>query len=101
MHGLPQFIADYVSSPTGVNNSHDQNQITIYPNPVKNSMFIKDENFQKYFSIILYDITGRNILETRITSSFQEIYLANLASSIYFLEIINNGERIIKKFVKE
>ena len=101
MDELPEFIADYWSPPLGLSKPQNKNQISFFPNPVKDYLYIRNDKFQKCFNIILYDIAGRKILETLITSSFQKVNVSQLSNAIYLLNIIIDGERTVKKIVKE
>jgi len=86
---------DYTNFPTlGVD---DQNQldISIYPNPVIDKLFI--QGLSNPTKISVYDILGKLVL-SKTTSS--EINVDNLQSGIYILKIVDNQKEIVRKFIK-
>lgn len=78
-------------------------QIKIYPNPVETQMTIKVEGYtpsmQGEYS--LYNITGVMVAKRRITGETTLVDMGRQARGIYILHIVLNGEptawRVIKK----
>jgi subtilisin-like proprotein convertase family protein len=86
---------DYTNFPTlGVD---DQNQldISIYPNPVIDKLFIK--GLSNPTKISVYDLLGKLVLSKTISS---EINVDNLQSGIYIVKIVDNQKEIVRKFIK-
>jgi len=77
-------------------NDYELNAITIYPNPVNNTLNIQlEETLEK---IELYSALGRKVLESTNSS----VNVSNLASGIYLLKVYTqNGKVGIKRIVKE
>jgi surface protein len=75
----------------------DQNQldISIYPNPVIDKLFI--QGLSNPTKISVYDILGKLVL-SKTTSS--EINVDNLQSGIYIIKIVDEQKEIIRKFIK-
>lgn len=74
--------------------------IDIYPNPVKENLFITGANPGSQVRII--SITGHVILSQRIMGgNYQNIQLPNMASGMYILELIDGDKKISKQFLKE
>jgi len=70
--------------------------ITVYPNPVKEQLYINSENTIELVTI--YDINGRVLQENKNTST---ISVNNLTNGLYFVTVRSNkGQRTIK-IVKE
>lgn len=81
---IPASVSDY-----------DLNTISVYPNPVKNLIYIKSKsNFNTNFN--LFNIFGQSILKGVVSN--KQINIANLKSGIYFLKLNNNN---IIKIIKE
>ena len=75
--------------------------LIIYPNPVNNILSISFPNDNIYSTINLYNILGEKVLPSYSTQSTNyTIDLKNLSQGIYFLEVITNGERMVRKVVK-
>ena len=75
----------------------DQNQldISIYPNPVIDKLFI--QGLLNPTKISVYDVLGKLVL-SKTTSS--EINVDNLQNGIYILKIVDNQKEIVRKFIK-
>ncbi|HRI02079.1 MAG TPA: T9SS type A sorting domain-containing protein [Saprospiraceae bacterium] len=74
-------------------------ELTIYPNPVEDQLFIEWPNNQATVSI--YNATGVKLWTGTINSSY-EINTGFLVHGVYTLELIDvlSGEKILKKFIK-
>jgi hypothetical protein len=75
-----------------------ENNITIFPNPVKNTLFI-DANNQDYELISLNDISGRKIMD--LNGKKDRINLANIKSGVYLLQMKLNGKVLNLRVVKQ
>ena len=73
----------------------------IYPNPVKDELFIATEESVKEISI--YDIYGRQAMSQQVneTTSQQVVNVADLNSGIYFVKVVTNNGEVVKRFVKK
>jgi len=71
-----------------------QEKITIYPNPVKDLLFIEGIETE---SIEIIDITGRVVATTLRTN---KVDVSNLQSGNYFVRIVFEGQELIKKLIK-
>ncbi|MFD2891369.1 T9SS type A sorting domain-containing protein [Flavobacterium chuncheonense] len=95
------FIAHFEPNPLSSENFNENNTITVYPNPTKNTLTIKKhkattENFK--YNII--DVTGRNVKKG--TSKFSDyINIENISDGIYTILIeTTNGEKLSQKIIK-
>ena len=72
--------------------------VEIYPNPIKDRLFINSE--EKISSVMIYNLDGNLVLEEK--DKFKELDLAYLESGIYLVLIKLSGSRIERfKIVKE
>lgn len=82
------------------------NQIIVYPNPFKTSVnfSLKQQNI-KNISFSVNNLLGQVLYRKEKSNSPQKqtetIDLSFLPRGIYFLEVTMNGERIVKKILKE
>ena len=74
------------------------NNITIYPNPVKNQLTITAEN-EKINSIKIIDVTGKTIKV--VTENTTTINVADLPKGLYMLQIQTDKGIGTKRFIKE
>jgi len=80
---------------------HENNlssQISIYPNPVKNELFIKLNNL-KVTKMSIFDYSGR--LVKSINENVNSINVSDLQQGIYFLKVSTENGESIKRFKKE
>lgn len=72
----------------------------IYPNPTKDYIYLKNNNFQNVNSLNIYSITGKLLLSKE--GNLNQLSLQSLSSGIYFLKInySNNSSKILK-IIKE
>jgi hypothetical protein len=81
---------------TGINEI-DSKQISLYPNPAKDILYINGA--EKFQYVEIFSIIGKSVL--RIKGS-NEVDIASLASGTYIIALMDtNGTAIRKKFIKE
>ena len=76
-----------------------ENKVLLYPNPVKNTLFLTSKN--NIDSIIIYDIQGRKIQDNIVNSNELRLDTNGLIKGCYFIEIIFQNEKMTKKFIKQ
>lgn len=74
--------------------TNDFMNLAIYPNPVKNVLFVKGVNDIQ--SLELYNILGKQV--KKITNS-NSMNVENLSKGVYLLNIINNNSSTTKKII--
>ena len=73
-------------------------QMMVYPNPTTSYVNLMIENYDfQDLNFQLIDLSGKQILNQKITSSETKIDLGNLSNNIYLLQI-SNQKNIIKTF---
>ena len=81
----------------GVNEYSNNNQIAVYPNPVKNQLIIIHGEL-KMETINIIDVTGK-LLKTVIPTT-NTIDVSDLGRGMYFLQIQTENEIATSKFLK-
>jgi hypothetical protein len=74
--------------------------ISIFPNPSSQSIFVETKGII-IEKISVLDIYGNQQNYTNEFNNGNQIYISDLNSGIYFLEIKTDSGKLIKKFVKE
>ncbi|MFT6065282.1 MAG: hypothetical protein ACJAQX_001151 [Polaribacter sp.] len=88
-------------SPNAINNaslSIDKvltTPITIYPNPVKNTLYIT--GLENQFKIHVYTIVGQEIFSSK---NQHKVNVNQLKKGVYFIKIIENRKSTLFKFIK-
>ncbi|WP_198513439.1 T9SS type A sorting domain-containing protein [Confluentibacter lentus] len=75
------------------------NNLLVYPNPVRNQLFIESASTSNLVKAIIYDINGRLISEYNISnpSKVKTIDLLNVSKGMYFLKIKSDTAEVTKK----
>ena len=74
--------------------NHDATSITLYPNPVQNTLMVKAHEVS---SITVYSLTGQCVVE----SPSNQVDVASLQPGVYFARVVADGTVIVNKFVKK
>jgi phosphatidylinositol-3-phosphatase len=109
MYGLP-FVGNLQENPpitvcwitdsiTGIPEVRTQ-EIIIYPNPVRNKVYIKMEQYHDAI-VELYDLHGRIVNKILIQSEFTEVSIDNLVAGYYLAKIEQQGTISIHKIIIE
>lgn len=87
--------------PTGINNPGTLG-FAVAPNPATNKLIISGlSEWNRDAIVLLVDITGRHLLRRTVTGAAMEQDVSQLSRGIYFLEVQQNGQRVVKKIVLE
>jgi hypothetical protein len=86
-----------ISGPTG--NEWLESGLSIYPNPVKDRLFIR-RDAQQLERVEVIDLNGRLILlEEDFTG--EALNVSRLEKGVYVLKIVKNGQQTVHKFIKQ
>ena len=91
-------VVDYSSFPTSYNETPLNSLITVYPNPVSDQLFIRNNAGQE-LSAELTDITGSLLITDIISSGTGSINTTALDAGIYFLKIKAAEGEMVKKIL--
>ena len=95
-----------VAGPNGVDELSMNQNISAYPNPVKNELnFVYSSSESEDFSVELVSVTGQVILRKdfgRITNGeTKSIDMSSLATGVYFVKVKLNSEEYIQRVIKQ
>ncbi|MEZ4882358.1 MAG: endonuclease [Flavobacteriaceae bacterium] len=82
--GVEEFIADNIS---------------VYPNPTSEVVWINDNTSFPVESYSVYDISGRKVMHNTFNTTEKKVNISNLNSGIYLIELVSSEKRITKKIV--
>lgn len=92
-------LVTYVDPATGIEKLSRESHLAVYPNPVKNLLYIKaSDDFRTENALMeISDLSGRCVSR----SEFMDVVpVSHLKSGIYFIKISNNLVTINARFVK-
>ncbi len=75
--------------------------ISIYPNPVNNTLIVNILNTNQYNTLSITDVNGKNVYQTSITNQSNQVDLSSFTSGIYFVQLIGANGIETFKVVKE
>jgi hypothetical protein len=82
-------------------NSFYQNSFTIYPNPVAETLFVKN-TFNQAVQANVYDVSGKLQQSHFVEAGQSQIDVNHLHTGLYFVVFEGEtGERVSKKFIKQ
>ena len=76
-----------------------QKQISIYPNPAKDVLYLYNESISEISTIKVYDILGEQVLQKN--NPINQIDMSNLATGLLFVQIETDKGLVIKKIIKQ
>lgn len=74
--------------------------ISIYPNPVANSLNFAVTNSIVLSDVSIYDVTGKQVISSKDLSS-NSIDVSRLQSGVYFAKFASDDKTVTKKFIKQ
>ncbi len=89
-------LVECVTDIESFNTGNTDKLVTIYPNPFKYSIDININDALQINNcrMVIYNVLGKELLITRITSQKTTIETGYLSSGVYFFKVINDGQTI-------
>ncbi len=90
-----------VTEPTGISGNKITEAFSFYPNPTNDKLNCAVTGLSSHSTIQITTIEGRAVLTgIPVTRPNFEIDVSTLPSGIYFLQLSDERQRVVKKFVK-
>lgn len=89
-------------TPKGSTASVNESEIKgffVFPNPVNGDNFTITTALRENLNVKVYNILGREVLSTKLTSTNRNVNVANLSTGVYLLKVVENGKTATKKLV--
>jgi hypothetical protein len=88
------------------NENESHQNFMVYPNPVSDvlNVAIPEENLNKNISFEMIDLNGKSLMKTEkknIQESSIQLNLNGFAEGMYFLNILDNQKKTVKKLIKQ
>lgn len=83
---------------------NSENQVTVYPNPTKNNLYINKGTLDaKNYAVKIVDINGKTVSEKEFNNSqlTEQLSVSQLTSGIYMCVISTESKQIFKKIIIE
>ena len=98
-YGIPNYN-NALSNTLGIILQQNEN-VLLYPNPVKDVLNITTSELSAERTIIIYSALGQKVLETKANSATVSLPISKLTSGVYFCRIKSGNESITKTFIKQ
>jgi hypothetical protein len=83
----------------GIESAYKPLNISIYPNPATDNIYIRANDSEKFSKVQLLDLNGKVIVEINEENSFQKIYTKNLPSGMYIIRVLGSQSIYTGKIV--
>lgn len=87
-------------STLGIQENSFANEITIYPNPVKNTLQINTQD-KIIDRINIYSVLGSRVRKLAVDIVSPTVDVSSLASGVYYVQLYSGKNIALKKFIKE
>lgn len=101
----------YINSPNGADSCHymfpvgikiaELSSFDVHPNPATNTIHIKTNAAIQNGYINIYNSTGHQIIQKKISASEFDIDIHEIKSGVYIIEFINSDSKRYSKFIKK
>ena len=81
---------------TGISKTNNSFQVTIYPNPAHDLLFV--QNCDSNFRIQIFDLNGKLLASYNLSNN--QIDISHLSKGQYIINITNKNQTVVKKFIK-
>lgn len=85
---------------TGINDHKPESNFSLYPNPVKDKLYINFNNEAFAYRISIYDMTGRLVHGSVEMSGNLVLNISDLQSGIYFVRMRSSDKQLSKTIIK-
>lgn len=75
--------------------------VSVYPNPAKEVFFIKNESAEKLNRLLIYDLSGRQVLDYKLTNTttVEAINTTGISKGMYLLSVESNTSKTTLKLI--
>lgn len=89
-------IFPIIGEGSSVEESSNNFTVNAYPNPFTNEITISNPKVER---VVVYNLIGQEVLNTRVIGN--TVNTSNLSSGVYVVSFEGNGERAIRKMIKQ
>lgn len=82
-----------------INNTVSSSNINIYPNPTTGLVHVVCDEAQSLERITVKDASGRTVIVNNVNGNIADVDLALLQKGMYFVEVVTNSDKTVKKII--
>jgi fibronectin type 3 domain-containing protein len=81
--------------------SQDDKRIRLYPNPVQQQLVVQLNGVNTGATLHVYNAMGVLVLSKTLKSNTTYLPMENLSAGMYYIQVVNGAQHLIKKMMKE
>ncbi|HNW89514.1 MAG TPA: T9SS type A sorting domain-containing protein [Bacteroidales bacterium] len=86
--------------PAAISENKEESEITVYPNPVCNILYVSSARPNKLMNVSLMNLEGTILKETAVVDPVESLDITDIPSGLYILKICNDNQILYKKILK-
>lgn len=94
-------ISGEVKLNTGISQVKNNIEMSVYPNPAKDMLYIQTPNNTNTFNLSVFDLQGKELVRKNIKGNLNTIDLQSFSKGVYMLQLYNTEILKTVKFVIE
>jgi len=94
-----RFSLSFDNTTLGVEDNTISNNFTVYPNPVEDVFYVAGIGGE--FSLIIYDVLGRGVLQSKLQGATTPIYITHIQSGVYVVKIKTADNSFSQQIIKK
>jgi nitroimidazol reductase NimA-like FMN-containing flavoprotein (pyridoxamine 5'-phosphate oxidase superfamily) len=75
--------------------------VSISPNPANSNLLINDNSWNSTTKWCIITLTGQVLFQNNLSQPTHTIDISSLSNGLYFLQLTNGNQRVIRRFVKQ
>ncbi len=83
---------------SNINEESNKIELSLFPNPAKNKLNVLADKFSAP-NYKIFDINGKVVSENKLQVMETTINIENLNAGVYFIELKENSQQVVKKFI--
>lgn len=83
----------------GVQNDSKKLEVSVFPNPASENIFVQSNTTDKFSHILIFDLNGKKVFENKEVTSFLRIDTKDIPNGMYLIKILGFNAVKIEKIV--
>jgi surface protein len=94
-----RFHLSFNNTTLGIEDNIFSNNFTVYPNPVEDVFYVA--GIDEEFSLTIYDVLGREVLQSKLQDATAPIYITHLQSGVYVVKVKTADNSFSQQIIKK
>lgn len=98
-YGIPNLFSA-LNTALNIEDVENNNNISIFPNPAKDFVFVKTPSNKEGFKVVFFDVLGKQVIKESINKTNNQINVSSLSKGIYIINVKSESAQKSFKFIK-